>query len=227
MAETQNIPWKRLSVEAAAIVISILLAFAIDAWWEGQKDREIEQELLVSLVQEFERAATEFDIQGQRHDRRLAGATQLANLTEQSVQQLDSETLRNLWFQAYSPAISDPPEGALTSAIATGSISLSRNKVLKSRLTDWSGQLADLHHTEQNLSYYMNNILIPDISQRALLPHANAVSGPDFGDALLAMPTKNHLNWIAHVTGISMKENEQAQYEVAEILELLRNEIAP
>ena len=34
MTETQKIPWKRISVEAAASVASILLAFAIDAWWE-------------------------------------------------------------------------------------------------------------------------------------------------------------------------------------------------
>ena len=32
MNATQKIQWKRLSVEAFAIVASILLAFAIDAW---------------------------------------------------------------------------------------------------------------------------------------------------------------------------------------------------
>jgi len=31
MAETERIPWKRLTVEGAAIIVSILLAFAIDA----------------------------------------------------------------------------------------------------------------------------------------------------------------------------------------------------
>jgi hypothetical protein len=34
MSRADKIPWKRLSVEALAIVGSILLAFAIDAWWE-------------------------------------------------------------------------------------------------------------------------------------------------------------------------------------------------
>jgi hypothetical protein len=32
MSESRKIAWKRLSVEAAAIVASILLAFVIDAW---------------------------------------------------------------------------------------------------------------------------------------------------------------------------------------------------
>lgn len=53
MSNTKNIQWSRLSIEAAAIVGSILLAFAIDAWWEGHKDRQDEEEYLVALREEF------------------------------------------------------------------------------------------------------------------------------------------------------------------------------
>jgi len=38
--ETEKIPWKRLVLEATAIVASILLAFAIDAWWDERQDRK-------------------------------------------------------------------------------------------------------------------------------------------------------------------------------------------
>jgi len=47
MANTQNIPWKRLAIEASAIVLSILLAFAIDAWWE---ERQTEQDIVEDLA---------------------------------------------------------------------------------------------------------------------------------------------------------------------------------
>ena len=53
MKRSQDIPWKRLSVEAAAIVVSILLAFAIDAWWEERLERKEEAEQLVRLHAEF------------------------------------------------------------------------------------------------------------------------------------------------------------------------------
>ena len=225
MTRSEKIPWKRISVEAAAIVGSILLAFAIDAWWDELKDRELEQELLASLIEEFEGAAVEFEIRWTGHEHRLAAAMQLSALSDKSIKQLNPEVLKILWHQAYSPAMSDPPQGALTSAIATGRISLIRNKTLKSRLTGWSGRLADLNHTERNLSDYVNNVFIPDMSNRALLPHVSTVTTPDFADALLAMPTKNHLNWIALVTGISQEENEKIQDEVAKILDLLREEI--
>ena len=38
-----------LLLEGVAIVVSILMAFWIDAWWEGRKDQHEEQELLVGL----------------------------------------------------------------------------------------------------------------------------------------------------------------------------------
>ena len=53
MTETQSIPWKRLSVEAAAIVASILLAFAIDAWWGDRQRDEAERVVLQTLFEDL------------------------------------------------------------------------------------------------------------------------------------------------------------------------------
>ena len=53
MTANEKIPWKRLSVEAAAIVGSILLAFAIDAWWAERLERITEREELSRLYDEF------------------------------------------------------------------------------------------------------------------------------------------------------------------------------
>jgi hypothetical protein len=53
MTDNQRIPWKRLYIEAAAIVASILLAFAIDAWWTERLDRVAEREELLRLYDEF------------------------------------------------------------------------------------------------------------------------------------------------------------------------------
>ena len=53
MTERQQIPWKRLTVEAVAIVGSILLAFAIDAWWADRLERKMETDTLERLHAEF------------------------------------------------------------------------------------------------------------------------------------------------------------------------------
>lgn len=49
MAPNSQIPWRRLCVEGAAIVVSILLAFWIDAWWSEREDKNEERALLVAL----------------------------------------------------------------------------------------------------------------------------------------------------------------------------------
>jgi hypothetical protein len=46
----QETPWYRLIIEAFVIVGSILLAFAIDAWWEDRSERQLEQELLIHIL---------------------------------------------------------------------------------------------------------------------------------------------------------------------------------
>ncbi len=51
MPERKN--WKRHAVEIVVIVGSILLAFGIEAWWDGSQARDRERSYLVSLRQEF------------------------------------------------------------------------------------------------------------------------------------------------------------------------------
>lgn len=41
--------WSRIIVEACVIIVSILLAFGIDAWWDERKDSQRERAYLVSL----------------------------------------------------------------------------------------------------------------------------------------------------------------------------------
>jgi hypothetical protein len=53
MKANEKIAWKRLSVEAAAIVGSILLAFAVDAWWDNRQRDESEQVVLQALLDDL------------------------------------------------------------------------------------------------------------------------------------------------------------------------------
>ena len=61
MSDVKSMQWRRLTAEAAAIVLSILLAFAIDAWWQFRGDREAEQVVLANLLVEFKRNRVELD----------------------------------------------------------------------------------------------------------------------------------------------------------------------
>lgn len=49
-----KINWTRFVVEGSVIVVSILLAFAIDAWWETYRDQQEQQRILMGLKEELE-----------------------------------------------------------------------------------------------------------------------------------------------------------------------------
>ncbi len=54
MLNTRQTAWPRIFPEAAAIIVSILVAFWIDAWWEERAQRTAELEYLVALREDVE-----------------------------------------------------------------------------------------------------------------------------------------------------------------------------
>ena len=50
---TQRLPWGRLIIEGTVIVFSILLAFAIDAWWDGRQVEDAQIERLSRVAAEL------------------------------------------------------------------------------------------------------------------------------------------------------------------------------
>ena len=62
----QKIAWKRLALEVVVIVGSILLAFWIQAWWEGVQEQE-ERDALVRLIRaDIAKNIAQFEIE--QHD---------------------------------------------------------------------------------------------------------------------------------------------------------------
>ena len=51
----QSIQWGRLSAEGVAIIVSILLAFGIQAWWDQTEQRDDERIVLQSLLTDMSR----------------------------------------------------------------------------------------------------------------------------------------------------------------------------
>lgn len=59
MIATQKIAWSRTLAEGAAILVSILLAFWIDAWWAGREEDELSQSYLLGLREDFTQVESE------------------------------------------------------------------------------------------------------------------------------------------------------------------------
>jgi hypothetical protein len=61
MAVSAQLPWKRLVAEVVAIVFGILLAFAIDAWWQDRADRQVEAQYLRALRDDLDASLSLLD----------------------------------------------------------------------------------------------------------------------------------------------------------------------
>lgn len=77
MHSTLPIPWRRFLLEGTIIVLSILLAFWIDAWWQESEERKRELVVLQALSSDLERMRNAFDQQRSFNEAMLAATTEL------------------------------------------------------------------------------------------------------------------------------------------------------
>jgi hypothetical protein len=160
MNNLREVPWKRLLVEGAAIVASILLAFAIDAWWEDRSDQIRLNEFLWQVradTLDNQRRLTE----ALQLERGQLGAVEKILAALRSPKPMTLESAREwtqvepgfLWF-------SDPRllEGAINALVATGEINLVENTRVKTSLINYLGQLkADWNEFDRNVSQYLTH----------------------------------------------------------------------
>ena len=143
MTETQEIPWKRLAVEAAAIVVNILLAFAIDAWWDEQQERAEERELLHSLHVEFEAHRVKAASVISFHDRVIQSVAMLMELRQDEILALPSKAVEEMISSLASPRTFDAVRGSVDALISSGKLGILRDRELREALTTFVNVVDD------------------------------------------------------------------------------------
>jgi hypothetical protein len=141
-----GIPWARIGAESAAIIASILLAFAIDAWWEqrGEHRRSLAQ--LSTIRTEF----VEVDQRLAELHRELVGLRGSVSEFLQHVgpdapqQSLDSlESLIDLSFRSSRVEL---PTGSLQALLASGELSSVADSDLRALLATWPAEVSRLRN---------------------------------------------------------------------------------
>ena len=151
MSKARTIPWKRIAVEAAAIVLSILLAFAIDAWWAEKSERAIEQEALETLRGDF--LASSENLAGlllALSDARVIFA-RFASATPAELASMDSDSVRPIIGSFVITATFDPLTATLDSLSNDGRLGLISDPELLRHLSSWQRSLDDIRANNQEL----------------------------------------------------------------------------
>ena len=128
MPESRKINWRVLFIEGATIAVSILLAFAVDAWWDNQRDREKLDNGLANLQAELRSNIERIDRYQKLHQNIVdAGVALLAaKPSEVTVDQCGHVFLQG-WVTEYST-------GALDIVLASTRLDLLEDQKLRAEL---------------------------------------------------------------------------------------------
>lgn len=177
MADTDSsrggVLWTRVLVEGLVIVGSILLALAVDEWWEGRELRQSEKAILERLADEFEANAAQLEFKGRKHEEVLASAEALLEVTGSAERgRLPVDSLSTLVWNALHTPTYDPEDGVLNSLISSGEMDLITNVRLRTALAGWPSLVRDLKEDEDRAWNYVDQVILPfmdrEVSFRSL-----------------------------------------------------------
>ncbi len=188
MANTDNVQWKRISAEGAAIVVSILLAFSIEAWWDDYQDRGEEQGILLGLKSEFEQNLAFIEIE---LSYRKAVIESILKIFDASVAQtsMEPEILDELigdvtWWNNIEYS-----RGAIDGLLQSGGLSLIENEDLRRVLASMPSRYDSTTRAELNDRYTTFNVVIPFLNTHASLSQiANTMAKGRPGTGLSSTP---------------------------------------
>jgi len=173
--------WKSLTLEAIAIVVSILLAFAIEAWWSERQERQFEQETLKSLLSEFQGHKRQLVVMKELHLKVLRSVVSLISASGRGSFESEAFGVDEALYWATVPATTDLGSGVRDSLISSGQIEVISNKQLRYRLAEWESVLDELKDDEQH-----GVILVLETMDPYLTRHGVPLS---FSEALSARTT--------------------------------------
>ena len=139
---------KRIAIEGVVIVLSILLAFAIDALWDERRERIEEAEMLHDLQQEFVGNQTALQLRMDYHSEMLATIQELLKACRQQAWSSSTLSIDEAFTYLLSPPTSDLGNGALDALITAGRINVLSNTALRGRLDNWRRVMGEVQDDE-------------------------------------------------------------------------------
>ena len=137
MTSASEIPWKRISVEAVAIVGSILLAFAIDAWWEKRQEQDAD-------TKQLDRVSAELEANADRIQRKLETLSVAIDATSMVLswmgpqpESVPDRNLFNQWVNLSSIGSFSLLRNASENYLAAGDIDSAESVNIRYAVSEW------------------------------------------------------------------------------------------
>ncbi len=157
----ERLSWRRIGVEAVVVVASILMAFGIQAWWDGRSSRDLRVATLERLLADFEGTHSYLGAIIGSNQRTLDSHELLIVALEGDTgpsRVLISDTL--LLAALASPTY-NPPRASVEMALATGRLTALEDEPLRRLLAEWLQDLDDTAEDELAASEVVEERIVP------------------------------------------------------------------
>lgn len=198
MVTRSRIDWTRRLAEAVTITLSILVAFGIDAWWDGVQERRADAASLESVRRELVTTRGLLDDAIRLHALTQTQARIVLEMTSAGEATVPPDSLNTLVISLWRSYIINPPTGALQAAVQSGAVARLEDEELKDRLLGWGGLLEDLLEEEmegsRNAHDFFREFMASRVSLTELFSaYQQSVSGAVIASERPDLPTSRHL----------------------------------
>lgn len=158
----------KLFWEGLVIVVSILLAFAIDAWWDDRKERIEEEALLTGLEIEFRANRETLEHQLAANLNMLDSITLLLQAARDGAWPEGEQTFDYAVSEMMRPPTTDLGGGVLRAVMSAGRLPLISNQELRYKLAAWEGIIGEVIDDELMGRTLVFNALLPFFIERGV-----------------------------------------------------------
>lgn len=168
MQKIREISWFRVAAESAAIVVSILLAFAIDAWWADNLQGREELRTVAELKNQFRAHKELLERVIARQQTRIGIIESVLDMINETNWSSDMEGIDGKLGLMMVPNTTDFGSGALESLLSAGNIGLISDVRTRQRLVAWTGVRGEFVDDELALRNLITDQLFPYLARRGV-----------------------------------------------------------
>jgi hypothetical protein len=195
---------RRLVIEGLVIVASILLAFWIDAWWDGVQGEQREATLVASVREELEdnrRTARRFLGFGAAHLDRI---DRFLRSTSEEMLATPPDSVHGLVEAMWLPPTFDPRISATMMLLDAPPQSTSESLVLRELVGNWSRQLADAQEEGSDLRASASEVVSMLAAYSTTLPPPPSDPISDWSRADLTLQNRTFVSTAVEQSGLEM-----------------------
>lgn len=158
--------WSRFGREIAVVVLGVLIAFALDAWWTAREHRREAAAELRGIHAELAESARMLD--GFLAHDSLAIAASSALITAATQHQGDGDLLvaDTVFRWLLGTGTFEPPTGRIESLLASGNIALVEDLRLRERIAGWPSRVRDAREHQDRMRDFWMADLVPYLREQ-------------------------------------------------------------